>query len=166
MKKTLVLVLVSVLMGQMAIAATPQEAVAALKKALLAKGEPSIDESKMVTYGTFKAPTLMFGKRYVVNDKFDVVDEVKANKLAEACTVFVKGSDDNFIRVSTNIMGPDSKRCMGTELKKDGPVYPVVMKGENYTGAAEICKTNYDTYYEPIKIKDKVVGIYLCGNKK
>lgn len=165
MKKKIVFAMVSFSIGAFAMAKTPIDAVNSLKAELLKKGEPSMEVGKTYDIGKFKVPGMKFGKRFVINKDLTVVDLIKDNKLADVCTVFIKTGDD-FVRASTNVMDKDGKRCMGTELKRDGPVYPKIKEGSVYSGDADICGTMYNTYYEPIKIAGKVEGIYLCGFKK
>ena len=168
MKNKLVVTLVFAFMSSMssfAVAKNPVDAVNALKAELLKKGAPSMEAGKTYDIGTYKVPGMKFGKRFVINKDLTVVDLIKENKLADVCTVFIKTGDD-YIRASTNVMDKDGKRCMRTELKRNGPVYPMIKEGLVYSGDADICGTMYNTYYEPIKIDGKVEGIYLCGFKK
>jgi hypothetical protein len=82
--------------------------------------------------------------------------------LDTSATVFVK-HDAKFIRISTNVMR-EGKRAIGTELDPNGPVYPLISKGQSYYGKADILGTPYETGYEPIvDEKNQVIGIYFVG---
>ncbi|MBC7714595.1 MAG: Cache 3/Cache 2 fusion domain-containing protein [Rhizobacter sp.] len=151
-----------VLNANFAMAADPVSSVAALKEKLNSKGAPKIE-------GTFKigdkdTPGLKFGSMTVNTNENAVVDAIK-DKLGGICTIFVRTGED-FIRISTNALDKDGKRCMGTLLKNPGPAYSAIKSGTSYTGEADVCGTMYKTYYEPLKIGDKVEGIYFCGYKK
>lgn len=153
--------ILSAVITSSAFAATPAELVENLKKALASHGKPTVD-------GTYKlsnkdVPILKFGTK-VINAEDKTVDSV-ADGAVSACTIFIRTGDD-FIRATTNVKDTTGKPCIGTLLKKTTAVYPDMLAGKSYSGNVDICGSMYDTRYEPIKIGDKVVGIYLCGNKK
>jgi hypothetical protein len=68
------------------------------------------------TVGDKTVPALYFGERKI-NNNFDVVDAVRKAHQATA-TVFVK-SGDEFVRVSTNVLTPEGKRGVGTQLARN-----------------------------------------------
>jgi len=103
---------------------------------------------------------LMFGET-IINDNFDIVDQVKAEHGGTA-TIFMK-QGPNFVRVSTNVM-KETGRAIGTILDPNGPVFGIVLAGEAYYGPASILGKDYETGYEPILDADSnVIGIYYVG---
>ncbi|HNS82359.1 MAG TPA: Cache 3/Cache 2 fusion domain-containing protein, partial [Methanolinea sp.] len=101
-----------------------------------AYGSPSITGGK-ITYGD-----------HVVNDNFEVVDSIEKERGSKA-TVFQK-TGDKAIRISTNVIGADGKRAVGTEISS--VVYnAVINKGQTYYGTADVVGKKYVTAYEPIK---------------
>lgn len=159
------LVLISAFVASFAFAAgDPVASVKALREKLMSKGEPKAEGSYKL--GSYELPVLKFGSLAINTNENAIVDGIK-DKLGGVCTIFVTSVDgQDYVRASTNVLDKDGKRCMGTPLKRDGPVFPVIRSGKSYTGEADICGTMYNTYYEPIKIGEKVAGIYLCGFKK
>jgi methyl-accepting chemotaxis protein len=83
----------------------------------------------------------------------------------ETATVFaLDPQNGDFWRRSTNIVKPDGERAVGTPLGKDGPVYPVVSRGEQYRGQATILGIPYYTEYTPISDPaGKVIGVLYVG---
>ncbi|MBC7430245.1 MAG: Cache 3/Cache 2 fusion domain-containing protein [Bacteriovorax sp.] len=157
------LLLLSVFVGSNVMAAgDPIASVAALKAKLTSKGTPKIEGTHKI--GDKEAPGLKFGAMNINTNENAVVDSIK-DKLGGICTIFVRTGED-FIRISTNALDKDGKRCMGTLLKNPGPAYSAIKAGNSYTGEADVCGTIYKTYYEPLKIADKIEGIYFCGYKK
>lgn len=82
-------------------------------------------------------------------------------------TFFVR-SEDEFIRVATNVPKPDgSGRAIGTVLDPNGKVIVEIRKGKPFYGEVTILGVPYITGYDPIKdTKDDVIGIYYVGYKK
>lgn len=137
-------------------------AMAALKAKTRALGAPKIDGVDPV--GGKEAPSLFFGPKKI-NNSFDVVDAV-AKEQGGVVTLFVK-SDDNFIRVSTNVKKADGSRAIGTILDPKGPVIGSLRKGEAYYGDANILGKPYVTGYEPIRdAANNIIGIYFVGYAK
>ena len=100
-----------------------------------------------------------------MNNFFDVVDEVVKENGGTA-TLFVKAGND-FVRVATNVKKDDGSRAIGTVLDPNGPVFPVIQKGEAYYGDATILGKPYVTGYDPIRdASGKVIGIYYVGYLK
>ena len=64
-------------------------------------------------------------------------------------TVFVKDGDE-FVRVSTNVLTPEGKRGIGTQLARN-KAYDAVSKGEQYCGPIDVLGTAFDACYNPIK---------------
>lgn len=108
-------------------------------------------------------PAIYFGERKI-NNNFDVVDAIRKAHQATA-TVFVK-SGDEFVRVSTNVLTPEGKRGIGTQLARNA-AYEAVSKGQQYCGPIDVLGTAFDACYNPIKTADgKIVGVSYIGHKK
>ena len=118
--------------------------------------------------GTDKAgektvPAIYFGARKI-NNNYDVVDEIKKSTGATA-TVFVKDGDE-FVRVSTNVLTPEGKRGVGTQLAR-AKAYEAVSKGEQFCGQVDVLGTPFDACYNPIKdAGGKIIGVSYIGHKK
>ncbi len=97
----------------------------------------------------------------------NLIDEI-TKVTGETATMFAwDPKTQDFWRQTTNIVKADGERAIGTPLGKDGPVYPVVTKGETYLGEANIIGVPYFTAYKPIFDKqDQVVGILYVGVEK
>jgi len=137
------------------------KSMAALKDQTAKLGAPRIEGNEPV--GDKDAPALYFGSTKM-NNNFAVVDEVaKEDGRGMTATLFVKGGDDEYIRVSTNVPKPDgSGRAIGTILA--GPVLEAIKMGKSYYGKAPILGVPYVTGYEPIKdASDAIIGIYYVG---
>jgi len=121
-----------------------------LHEQFYAKGKPVISNGKLV-----------LGSSYVVNDNFEIVDDVQ-KLLGGAATVFQK-EGDKAVRISTNVIGDNGKRAVGTSVSQ--AVYDAVInKGETYYGTANVVGKNYITAYEPIKdTNGEIIGILFVG---
>ena len=109
-------------------------------------------------------PALYFGTTKM-NNFFEVVDEVVKENGGTA-TLFVK-SDNDFVRVATNVKKDDGSRAIGTVLDPNGQVLPMIQKGEAYYGDTTILGKPYVTDYEPIRdASGKIIGIYYVGYLK
>ncbi len=97
---------------------------------------------------------------YVINDNFELPDKIK-DIAGGVATIFMGD-----VRVSTNIIGADGKRAVGTTLQ--GPAYESIFKvGKPYRGEAPILGEQYFTAYDPIKnSKGEVIGVLFVGIKK
>lgn len=80
-------------------------------------------------------------------------------------TVFQK-IDSGFVRVSTNVMRTDGMRAVGTYIPINSPVVEAILKREIYFGRALVVDEWYTTAYEPIIVKNEVVGILYVGDKE
>ncbi len=108
-------------------------------------------------------PALYFGERKI-NNNFDVVDGIRKQHNATA-TIFVKDGDE-FVRVSTNVLTPEGKRGVGTQLARN-KAYEAVSKGQSYCGEIDVLGTQYDACYNPIKdAAGKTLGVSYIGHKK
>ena len=139
----------------------PKAAIAQLDARLAKIGAPKLDGTDKVADKT--VPAIFFGARKV-NNNYDVVDEIKKSTGATA-TVFVKDGDE-FVRVSTNVLTPEGKRGVGTQLARN-KAYESVSKGEKFCGQVEILGSPYDTCYHPIKdAGGQTIGLTYVGFKK
>ena len=135
---------------------------AALKAKTAKLGPPKIEGTDSVAGKD--VPALYFGTTKM-NNFFEVVDDVVKENGGTA-TLFVKVSND-FVRVATNVKKEDGSRAVGTVLDPNGPVFPIIQKGEAYYGDATILGRPYVTGYEPIRdASGKVIGIYYVGYLK
>ncbi|PKL59731.1 MAG: methyl-accepting chemotaxis protein, partial [Methanomicrobiales archaeon HGW-Methanomicrobiales-4] len=124
-----------------------------MRETFYAKGKPEIRNGKMV---------LISGStEHIINDNFETVDAVQ-KLLGGAATVFQK-QGDKAIRISTNVIGEDGKRAVGTSVSQ--AVYDaVITRGETYYGSAVVVGKKYITAYEPIKdSKGDIIGILFVG---
>lgn len=118
--------------------------------------------------GTEKAadkdvPGIYFGQRKI-NNNFDVVDSIRKDHQATA-TVFVRAGDE-FVRVSTNVLTPEGKRGVGTQLARNA-AYAAVSKGQQYCGPIDVLGTAFDACYNPIKDSGgQIIGVSYIGHKK
>jgi hypothetical protein len=139
----------------------PNATIADLDARLAKIGAPRIDGTDKVADKT--VPALYFGDRKI-NNNYDVVDAVRKAHGATA-TVFVKDGDE-FVRVSTNVLTPDGKRGIGTQLARN-KAYEAVAKGQQYCGPIDVLGTAFDACYNPIKDgSGKIVGVSYIGHKK
>ena len=80
-------------------------------------------------------------------------------------TVFVKDGDE-FVRISTNVLTPEGKRGVGTQLARNA-AYEAVSKGSEFCGPIDVLGTAFDACYRPIKDGGgKIVGVSYIGHKK
>jgi hypothetical protein len=108
-------------------------------------------------------PTIYFGERKI-NNNYDVVDAIRKDHKATA-TVFVKDGDE-FVRVSTNVLTPEGKRGVGTQLARNA-AYAAVSQGQQYCGPIDVLGTAFDACYNPIKDGGgKIIGVSYIGHKK
>ncbi len=108
-------------------------------------------------------PAIYFGERKI-NNNYDVVDGVRKAHQATA-TIFVKDGDE-FVRVSTNVLTPEGKRGIGTQLARNA-AYAAVSGGQQYCGPIDVLGTAFDSCYNPIKdASGKIIGVSYIGHKK
>ncbi len=129
-----------------------------LKKIFYSKGDPSIVKDKMVLTGPD-------GSQYTVNDNFLIVDEVQT-LVGGAATVFQVFNNSYAVRISTNVIGTDGQRAVGTHLTDN--VYEVaVEQGVTYYGKRDLFGKSYVTAYEPIKDPNgKIIGVLFVGTEE
>lgn len=144
-----------------AFAADPKATIDALDARLAGIGEPRLEGTDKA--GEVTVPAIYYGARKI-NNNFDVVDEIK-KKFGATATVFVKNGDE-FTRVSTNVLTPEGKRGVGTNLAR-AKAYDAVVKGQLYCGPVDVLGTPFDACYNPIKDKSgKIIGVTYIGYKK
>lgn len=142
-------------------AADPKATIADLDARLAKIGVAKVDGTEKA--GDKTVPALYFGERKI-NNNYDVVDGVRKAHDATA-TVFVKDGDE-FVRVSTNVLTPEGKRGVGTQLARN-KAYEAVIKGTQYCGPIDVLGTAFDACYNPIKdAGGKLVGVSYIGHKK
>lgn len=97
-------------------------------------------------------------------DNHAIIDTV-GRMTGETATVFAwDPAQQDFVRMTTNIIKSDGNRAVGTPLGKTGAVYPVAMKGQTYKGEAVILGKPYFTIYQPIvNSSNQPVGILYAG---
>lgn len=106
--------------------------------------------------------TLLDSQGNSIEGSFGVVDAVLED-LGDSSTIFVRVNDD-FKRISTNIMDDDNERAIGTYLGADHNAYEKVINGELFIGEAELFSENYYTAYRPIKDNNNnVIGLLFVG---
>ena len=142
-------------------AADPKATIADLDARLAKIGAPRLEGTDAVAGKD--VPAIYFGSRKI-NNNFDVVDAIRKSHQATA-TVFVKAGDE-FVRVSTNVLTPEGKRGIGTQLARNA-AYEAVSKGQQYCGPIDVLGTAFDACYNPIKGADgKIIGVSYIGHKK
>lgn len=139
----------------------PKATIADLDARLAKIGAPKIEGTEDVAGKT--VPAIYFGARKI-NNNYDVVDAVRKAHQATA-TIFVK-SGDEFVRVSTNVLTPEGKRGIGTQLARNA-AYAAVSQGQQFCGPIDVLGTAFDACYNPIKdAGGKVIGVSYIGHKK
>lgn len=121
-------------------------------------GTPDVIDDKMTLIDSR-------GNKYVVNDNFEIVDQVQA-MVGGAATVFQVYNNSYAVRISTNVLDTNGKRAVGTHLTDD--VYKVTVDdGVTYYGRRDLFGKNYVTAYEPIRDPNgKVIGILFVGTEE
>jgi methyl-accepting chemotaxis protein len=97
----------------------------------------------------------------------DLIDTI-GRVTGDTATLFVYDPEtDDFVRKTTNIMLESGERAIDTVLAKDGPAWPVVKAGGQYSGQADILGVAYYTVYQPIvNVVGEVIGILYVGIPK
>jgi Cache 3/Cache 2 fusion domain len=145
----------------LAFASDPQATIKQLDDRLYKIGAPKLDGTVEVRDKV--VPAIFFGARRI-NNNYDVVDEIKKTTGATA-TVFVRDGEE-FVRVSTNVLTPEGKRGVGTQLARN-KAYEAVNVGKSYCGDIDVLGTAYSACYNPIKDSGgKVIGVTYIGHKK
>lgn len=144
-----------------ALANDPKATIADLDARLAKIGAPRLEGKDKA--GEREVAAIYYGDRKI-NNNYDVVDGIRKSHGATA-TVFVKDGDE-FVRVSTNVLTPEGKRGVGTQLARNA-AYAAVSKGEQFCGPIDVLGTAYDACYNPVKdAKGQVIGVTYIGHKK
>ncbi len=139
----------------------PKATIADLDARLAKIGAPRVEGTE--TVAGKPVPAIYFGDRKI-NNNYDVVDAVRKAHSATA-TVFVKDGEE-FVRVSTNVLTPEGKRGVGTQLARNA-AYAAVSKGQQFCGPIDVLGTAFDACYNPIKdAGGKIIGVSYIGHKK
>jgi methyl-accepting chemotaxis protein len=96
-----------------------------------------------------------------IQNNFEVVDAIKRMGVATA-TIFQK-VPQGYLRISTNVIGNDGNRALGTFIPFDSPVAQAIDRGQTYAGRAWVVNDWYLTAYEPIKVNGEVKGMLYVG---
>ena len=109
---------------------------------------------------------LLYGGQ-ALNMNFDLVDEVRGlvfgpelydGKPLGTVTIFMRD-----VRVATNVLGPDRRRAVGTEVS-DEVAEKVLNQGEVWHGPAKVVDTWYISAYEPVRDPDgAAIGMLYVG---
>lgn len=101
--------------------------------------------------------------RFESHEMIDTVGRISG----ETATIFRwDDKTKDFWRMTTNIVKPDGKRAVGTQLGEKSAAYPFVVAGKTYRGAAVILGNDYYTIYQPIVSENgNVIGILYAGVK-
>jgi len=161
MKKQTLIALALLALGVNAWAGDPKATITSLEERLAKLGAPKIEGTDKA--GDRAVPAIYFGARKL-NNNYDLVDEIKKQSGATA-TIFVRDGDE-FVRVSTNVLTPEGKRGVGTQLAR-AKAYESVSRGEQFCGDVDVLGTAFSACYDPIKDSGgKVIGVAYVGFKK
>ena len=155
------LVAAALLVSTAAHANDPKATIADLDARLAKIGAPRLEGRDKA--GDKEVSAIYFGDRKI-NNNYEVVDAIRKAHGATA-TVFVKEGDE-FVRVSTNVLTPEGKRGVGTQLARNA-AYAAVSQGAPFCGPVDVLGTAYDACYHPIKdAKGQTIGVTYIGHKK
>jgi hypothetical protein len=161
MKFTLIAAAAVVSLGATAQTVDPKATIADLDARLAKIGAPKIEGTEKA--GDKTVPAIYWGDRKI-NNNYDIVDAIRKAHGATA-TVFVKDGEE-FVRVSTNVLTPEGKRGVGTQLARNA-AYAAVTKGQQYCGPIDVLGTAFDACYNPVKdAKGQIIGLTYIGHKK
>ncbi|HET9977767.1 MAG TPA: Cache 3/Cache 2 fusion domain-containing protein [Burkholderiaceae bacterium] len=142
-------------------AVDPKATIADLDARLAKIGAARLDGTDKA--GDKEVAAIYFGERKI-NNNYDVVDAIRKAHGATA-TIFVKDGEE-FVRVSTNVLTPEGKRGVGTQLARNA-AYAAVSKGQQFCGPIDVLGTAFDACYNPIKdAKGQIIGLSYIGHKK
>jgi len=145
----------------LAYANDPKATIADLDARLAKIGAPKLEGTEKTGDKTVSA--LFFGERKI-NNNFDVVDSIRKAHSATA-TIFVRDGEE-FVRVSTNVLTPEGKRGVGTQLARN-KAYEALIKGQQYCGLIDVLGTAFDACYNAVKDSGgKIIGASYIGHKK
>jgi len=123
-------------------------------------GQPRLG-SETVSVGDRVVPQLYLGDSPQALN-YELVDQL-TEKMGGTATLFVKASDNNFVRVATNVKRGDA-RATGTILTPGGAVYQKIQNRESFFGQIDILNSPYLTGYVPmLDASNQVIGIWYVG---
>ncbi len=97
-------------------------------------------------------------------DTHDLIDQV--GRVSDETATFFQWdpAENDFRRMTTNIIKPDGERAVGTYLGRDNDVYRAVLQGQTFRGEAVILGKPYLTAYLPVYgAGNDVIGILYVG---
>ncbi len=131
-----------------------------LRDGAAALGSPRTEG--MADVGGKQVPVLYLGGTSLTG-AHDLVDR-NAAIAGGTATLFVRGPDGSFIRVSTNVRKDDGTRAVGTQLDPSGAAYASIQAGKAFRGMVDILGKPYMTVYEPmLDASGTPVGIWYVG---
>ncbi|EHQ53103.1 methyl-accepting chemotaxis sensory transducer [Ectothiorhodospira sp. PHS-1] len=105
---------------------------------------------------------LVDARGVTLEGRHDMADAVSRD-LGLVFTFFAADRNE-FIRVSTSVIGADGRRAVGTPLGRDTAAHQTVARGQRYVGESVILGNPYLTAYEPIfNQRNEVIGIMGLG---
>lgn len=136
-------------------------AIQLLRQRTKALGQPELDDK--VSIGAQRLPSLQMGETQIANN-VELVDGV-TQLFGGTATIFARQGND-FIRITTNVVGSDGQRAIGTKLDPDGDVILALHHGRTFQGVVDILGEPYITIYSPMFNKNnQVIGAYYVGYK-
>lgn len=105
-------------------------------------------------------PSLYINNQLVYNSTHDV-DAI--SELTHAKSTIFQKIDGGFLRLSTTVLQTDGTRAVGTYIPDSSPVAQAIMQGKSYSGRAFVVNNWFLTAYNPIYIKDELVGMIFVG---
>ncbi len=128
------------------------------------------EEKRRILLSTLFVGNSAFNFEKSFSRSVPVVDKV-SSMIGSTCTIFQRvNSENNFVRVATNVKNKMGDRAVGTyipEVNPDGTKNPVIeriLRGETYKGRAFVVDKWYVTAYQPLKdINGNIIGILYVG---
>ena len=126
----------------------------------------------------FNAVNQFTGEQYPVNVPFWTLGDMPISRdthfvdearrlVGGTCTIFQRIDGNRLLRISTNVLGKDGKRAVGTFIPSESPVAKAILAGRSYKGRANVVDDWYITAYEPITGRNgAVIGALYVGVKE
>ncbi|MDP3006969.1 EAL domain-containing protein [Methylotenera sp.] len=132
-----------------------------MKERSIAMGEPNIS-GEINIFGR-EVPNLKFGE-FELTNLFKYVDDL-SSLVGGTATIFVKSNDD-FVRITTNVRRSNESRATGTNLNPNSKAFNALQAGHNFSGVVDILDEPYITRYDPIYNDiGSIIGAYYVGYK-